>query len=171
MNRPHLLTTSTMGRQPDSRSVRPSLDGDNRPAGCDNDLLGQAGIMPPLVPDAEYVGVFLRAEKGRFERRERWFLWFAISTQGPHVGEELYLSCPIPDGKKSFGLGSKLIAAYAIATGAMPRRRDRITKSVFRNKLFRFRTRTVTKDKNGAVRPLADHYSVIERLLAVETGA
>jgi hypothetical protein len=126
--------------------------------------------MPPLLPDAEYVGVFLRAEKGRFERRERWFLWFAISTQGPHVGKELYLSCPIPDGKKSFGLGSKLIAAYAIATGAMPRRRDRITKSVFRNKLFRFLTRTVTKDKNGTVRHLDDHYSVIERLLAVETG-
>jgi hypothetical protein len=126
--------------------------------------------MPPLVPDAEYVGVFLRAEKGRFERRERWFLWFAISTQGPHVREELYLSCPIPDGKKSFGLGSKLIAAYAIATGAMPRRRDRITKAVFRNKLFRFRTRTVIKDKDGHVRPAVDHYSVIDRLLAVEAG-
>ncbi len=126
--------------------------------------------MPPLVPDAEYTGVFLRAEHGRFERRARWFLWFAISTPGPHLKAELYLSCPCPEGKGSFGLGSKLVAAYAVATGAMPRRRDRITKAVFRNKLFRFRTRTVIKDKDGHVRPAADHYSVIDRLLAVEAG-
>jgi hypothetical protein len=126
--------------------------------------------MPPLVPDAEYTGVFLRAEQGRFAGRARWFLWFVISTPGPHLKLELYLSCPCPEGKGSFGLGSNLVAAYAVATGAMPRRRDRITKSVFRNKLFRFRTRTVTKDKNGTARLPADHYSVIDRLLAVETG-
>jgi hypothetical protein len=139
-------------------------------AGYDDDLLGRAGIMPPLVPDAEYTGVFQRAEQGRFAGRLRWFLWFAISTPGPHLKAELYLSCPCPEGKGSFGLGSKLVSAYAVATGTMPRRRDRITKSVFRQKLFRFRTRTVKKDKDGHVRPAADHYSVIDRLLAVEVG-
>lgn len=143
---------------------------DNVHAGCDDDLLGRAGIVPPLIPDAEYTGVFQRAEHGRFERRARWFLWFAINTPGPHLKKELYLSCPCPEGKGSFGLSSKLLAAYAVANGAMPRRRDRITKSAFRNKLFRFRTRTVTKDKDGRVRPATDHYSVIDRLLAVEAG-
>ena len=75
------------------------------------------------------------------------------------MGGELYLSCPCPDGKNVFGLGSKLVAAYAVATGTMPRRRDRITKNVFRIKLFRFKTRTVKKDKDGHVRPAQDHYS------------
>ena len=151
------MTTSITNQLPNNRGAHPSLDGDKGHANCDDDLLGRAGIMPPLVPDAEYTGVFLRAEHGRFERRARWFLWFAISTPGPHLKAELYLSCPCPEGKGSFGLGSKLVAAYAVATGAMPRRRDRITKAVFRNKLFRFRT-------------AADHYSVIDRLLAVEAG-
>jgi hypothetical protein len=136
----------------------------------DDDVMGTARIMPPLIPDDEYIGVFLRAERGRFERRERWFLWFAVSTPGPYLGAELYLSCPCPEGKGPFGLGSKMVAAYAIANGSMPRRRDRITKSVFRNKLFRFRTRTVSKDKDGHVRPAGDHYSVIDHLLAVEAG-
>ncbi len=136
----------------------------------DDDFMGTASIMPLLVPDDEYIGPFLRAERGRFERRERWFLWFSISSPGDHLGAELYLSCPCPDGKGSFGLGSKLVAAYAVATGKMPRRRDRITKAVFRNKMFRFRTRTVSRDKDGKLRPVEEHYSVIDRLLTVETG-
>lgn len=137
----------------------------------DDDLLGTAGITPPLLADKEYIGVFLRAEKGRVERRERWFLWFAVSTPGDHLGAELYLSCPFPEGKgRPFGLGSKMVAAYAVATGGLPRRRDRITKDVFRNKLFRFKTRTVTKDGAGALRPLGSHYSVIDHLISVEAS-
>ena len=136
----------------------------------DDDFLGMAGATPPLLPDDEYVGPFLRAERGRVERRERWFLWFAVSTPGDFLGAELYLSCPFPENKGSFGLGSKLIAAYAVAAGGIPRRRDRISKTVFRNKMFRFKTRTVTKDGKGAPRPVGSHYSVIDYLIAVEAG-
>ena len=132
-----------------------------------DEVLGTARPMPPSIPEGEYSGVFVRAEKGRFERRERWFLWFSIITSG-HVGTELYLCCPCPEGNV-FGTGSKMIAAYAVATGGLPRRRDRISTKVFRDKAFKFAVRTVTHDSRGEERHPADHYSVIDRLISCDT--
>ncbi|NOS83152.1 MAG: hypothetical protein HOP32_16380 [Nitrospira sp.] len=132
-------------------------------------LLGVVRSLPPLVPDAEYTGVFSRAERGRVERRERWFIWLAISMPGPHLKKELYLSCPCPERGGPFGLSSKLVKAVTIATGALPERRDRITTKVFKGKLFRFQTRTVKHDKDEVLRPKSEHYSVIDKLLSVET--
>lgn len=134
-----------------------------------DELLGHARPMPPFINPGEYSGVFIRAEKGRFERRERWFLWFRLITPG-HVGTELYLCCPCPEGRV-FGLGSKLVAAYAVATGAIPRRRDRISTSIFRRKAFRLAVRTVTRDSLGEERQPSDHYSVIDKLLSLDTSA
>lgn len=144
------------------------------PRGCapqpdDDDDLGTARPMPSLIPDGDYAGVCMRVEKGRFARRERIFLWFEISTPGDDLKKQLFLSCPCPDGGTVFGLGSKLVAAYAVATGHLPGRRDRITKSVFIGKMFWFRTRTVKKDKDGKARHTSDCYSVIDQLLTVET--
>lgn len=136
----------------------------------DDELLGHARALPPLVPDEVYAGVFKRVERGRFERRERLFLWFAIATPGPYLKQELYLVCPCPAEGNVFGIGSKLIAAYAVATGHLPRRKDRISTSVFKNKLFRFQTRTVCKNKDGKDRLQVDHYSVIHALICVEAG-
>ena len=141
-----------------------------KPKGDDDDeLLGHARSLPPWVPDAEYCGVFMRVERGRFERRERLFLWFAIATPGPYLKEELYLACLCPENGGAFGLGSKLVAAYAVAVGSLPKRKDRISTTMFKSKIFRFRTRTVSKDKNGDPRPQSDHYSVIDKLVCVET--
>lgn len=62
-----------------------------------------------------------------------------------------------------------MIAAYAVATGGLPRRRDRISTKVFRNKSFTFAVRTVTHDSRGDERQPADHYSVIDRLISCDT--
>lgn len=134
----------------------------------EDETLGYTQPIPPLVPECEYVGVFRRVERGRFERRERLFLWFQISTPGPYLKMELYLVCPCPEENKAFGLGSKLMAAYYVAVGHLPRRRDRISTSVFKSKMFRFSTRTVSKNKDGKPRPPQDHYSVIRELISVE---
>lgn len=167
MNRPHLMATSTTGQLPNGRSAFLSVRGD---VGRDVEL-GTVGIVPPLVPDGTYSAGFVRAERGRFEHRERWFLWFRLTTVGPHYGEELYLCCPFPATGTKFGLGSKLVDAYRVATGQMPQRRDRISTKVFRGKLFRIKTRTVTTDRERQARPPDTRYSVIDRLLDVEAGS
>ena len=136
----------------------------------EDELLGRARGVPPIVPDGEYVGSFKRVERGRYERRDRLYLWFAIMTPGPFVGAELFLACPCPEKGRVFGIGSKLVVAYAVAEGRLPRRKDRISTRVFKNKLFRFQTRTVVKDGYGKPRPTADYYSVIDKLIDVEVG-
>ena len=136
----------------------------------DDELLGHARALPPLVPDDVYVGVFERVERGRFERRERLFLWFAIATPGPFLKQKIYIVCPCPEVGDTFGTGSKLVEAYEVAEGNLPKRKDRISTGIFKNKLFQFRTRTVCKNKDGKERPQSDHYSVINKLIRVETG-
>jgi hypothetical protein len=132
--------------------------------------LGEMGIVPPLMPAGEYVVGWLRAEQGEFRGRKRWFLWFRI-VEGLHVGEELYLCCPFPkDERRSFGLGSKLVAAMTMATGQTPRRRDRLSTRVFAGKYFVAKVRTVTTDQDCLERSPEDHYSVIEKLIAIAAG-
>lgn len=139
----------------------------------DMDLdLGSAWNMPNLVPDGEYVMVFSRASVGNFQKVGRTFLWFKICTPGDHLGKELYLACRHPaDGKRRFGLGSKLVQAATVALGQLPKRRDRLSTKIFRDKVFRARVRTVVKDAAGRTRPRGSQYSVIDALLTVEVGA
>lgn len=141
-----------------------------RTGGEDEDL-GRVGYVPPLVQDGTYSAGFLRAEQGRYEGRDRWFLWFRIVTAGTYFGYELYLSCPFPTTGKTFGFGSKLVRALLVATGHMPRRRDRISAKMFYGKAFIIKTRTVKKDRNGRARPADQWYSVIDELLQKEAGA
>ena len=133
--------------------------------------LGCAANVPPLVPVGEYSVVFSRASVGVFQKVGRTFLWFKIFTPGDHVGAELYLSCRHPaDGRRHFGLGSKMVAAATIALGHLPKRRNRITTRIFREKVFRARVRTVVKDATGRARPRESQYSVIDSLLSLEAG-
>jgi hypothetical protein len=152
-----------------------SSNGSRRPRAMDEDALGIVGIIPPLVPDREWSGGFVRKEEGRFAQRERYFLWFRITTPGEYFAEEVYLSCPCPKSfqpkKSKFGLGSKLVAAYTVANGnRRPRKGDTLDLKLFKGKLFRFSTRTVKKDSEGNVRPSDEWYSVIDKLIAVEAG-
>lgn len=133
--------------------------------------IGEMGIVPPLVPEGEYVIGFLRSEHGRFRGRGRWFLWFEI-IEGEHAGQELYLCCPCPkEDRRTFGLGSKLVAAVTVATGQTPRRRDRLSTGVFHGKYFLGVVRTVKKDQDEHERDEAHWYSVIDHLVSIAAGA
>ncbi len=136
----------------------------------DDEVLGDAQGLPRLIPDGDYVGVFKRVEQGPYQGRQRYFLWFVISEPGTYLNTELYLSCPFPKKGKRFSQSSNLGKAYAIAMNGAPRRMDRITKKAFKNKSFRFTTRTVSTDGDGMPKKEKDRYSVIDRLISVEVG-
>lgn len=145
---------------------KPSKDEDDD----DDEPLGDAQGLPALIPDGEYGGVFKRVEQGPYQGRQRYFLWFVISEPGSYLNTELYLSCPLPKKGNRFSQSSNLGKAYAIAMNGAPRRLDRITKKAFKNKLFRFTTRTVTMDGDGMPKKEKDRYSVIDRLISAEVG-
>jgi hypothetical protein len=132
---------------------------------------GIVGDVPPRIPEGDYVVAFVRDERGRFQGRDRWFLWFRIVRPESWSGTQLYLVCPCPSkGGKRFGLGSKMIAAATVALGQRPKRRDRLSSRMFRNKYFLARVRTVRRDARGNKRMQEDQYSVIDELRAVEAG-
>lgn len=132
--------------------------------------VGTAVGTPPLLPKGDdYVVSFLRAEKGTFCGRGRIFLWFTIVEPAKAAGKNLYLCCPVPDNG-NFGMGSKFVDAWRIATGKWPTRRDRLSTKVFHGRYFRAAVRTVTCNQHKEERPEEQHYSKIERLIEKMTG-
>jgi hypothetical protein len=122
--------------------------------------------LPQKLPDGEYLVEFLRHEERTQFKAKKLLLWFRTVTFGEFHGMELFMSCPLPE--KKWGNGSKFIRAWALATGKLPDRFDRVSTNVFRGKIFKAAVRTVTKDSAQKDIPAAAYYSIIDHLISVE---
>ena len=128
---------------------------------------------PALVPDSVYEFYFIRAEQTRLWTRQKVFLWFKIITSGDHFGKRLYFVANAPL-KDHMAMSSRYWQAWTLAAGRRPKRRDKLSTSVFRKKVFLGRTRMVKKkvDKDGkhSARAPEQQYSVIDELIQVCAG-
>jgi hypothetical protein len=155
--------------QPQLSGMKVTLNGQG-PTGHDLEVGTVAEVPACIPPSDQYIVAFLRAERGVFCGRGRIFLWFRIVEPSEHKEKRLYLCCVEPSNKK-FGLGSKFVASWMIATKKYPARRDRLSTDVFRNKYFRAEVKTVTKNQNGTERPPTQWYSKVERLIEIAAGS
>ncbi|MDR4495056.1 MAG: hypothetical protein R3B74_11655 [Nitrospirales bacterium] len=121
-------------------------------------------VLPPLIQPSRYEVQFLRADKKKFFRRQKLFLWFQIITPGEFHGNQLYLVCDITSRKK-WHSSSKFLQTWVLAVGKKPDRYDRMSTKVFRGKVFLADVVTVTKNARGWERPPALQYSVIRGLV------
>jgi len=127
--------------------------------------------IPPAIPNGDdYEVSFLRAEQKPYKGQSKVYLWFRIESYGEWNGQELFMACNLPQGWK-WGPSSKFWGAWVLAAGKRPRRRDRMSVSVFRQKLFRARIRKVITTSKQIRRTPAQQYSVIDELLEVVVGA
>ena len=122
--------------------------------------------LSPHLPDDEYQVQFVRDEERTQWKAKKILLYFKIVSFGEFHGVELFMSCQIP--QKKWGSGSKFIRAWALATGRLPNRLDRVSTNVFRGKIFNAQVRTVTKDSAQKDIPAAAHYSIIDHLISLE---
>ena len=122
--------------------------------------------LPLHLPDGEYMVEFLRHEERTQFKAKKLLLYFQIAAFGEFHGVQLFMSCPIPE--KKWGSGSKYLRAWALATGRLPDRFDRVSTNVFRGKIFTAAVRTVTKDWAQKDIPAAAHYSKIDHLISLE---
>jgi hypothetical protein len=122
--------------------------------------------ISPRLPDGEYQVEFVRHEERTQWKAKKLLLWFKIFLGNKFQGVELFMSCQIP--QKKWGSGSKFIRAWAIATGKLPKRFDRVSTNVFRGKIFNVQVRTVTKDSAQKEIPAAAQYSIIDHLISLE---
>ena len=141
------------------RQDRPSDDAKDLVFACRSHI-------PPAIPDGDQYQVsFIRAE-----HRKHWggkvYLWFKLITPGEWCGEEFYMACSMPESGR-LGPSSKFYQAYVLAYGQRPKRVDRLSTAVFKNKVFRVRMRQVLKTVKQTKRTEAQRYSVIDDLLEV----
>ena len=145
------------------RQDRPSDDAKNLVFACRSHI-------PPAIPDGDQYQVsFIRAE-----HRKHWggkvYLWFKLITPGEWCGEEFYMACSMPESGR-LGPSSKFYQAYVLAHGQRPKRVDRLSTAVFKNKVFRVRMRQVLKTVKQTKRTEAQRYSVIDDLLEILAGS
>ncbi len=128
---------------------------------------------PALVPEGVYEFGFIRAEQARLWTQQKVFLWFKIITAGDHVGKRLYFVANVPS-KDRMAMSSRYWQAWTLAAGRRPKRRDKLSTSVFRKKVFLGRVRTVKKkvdkDSKHTARAPEQQYSVIDELIQVCAG-
>ena len=123
--------------------------------------------LPPKIPEGEYQVEFLRKEVRTLWKAQKLILWFRILDFGEINGVQIFMACSMPEGNK-WGPGYKFLRAYALATGRLPDRFDRVSTKVFRGKIFIAEVRTVTKNSQQKDIPPAAQYSIISNLTSVE---
>jgi len=128
------------------------------------------GNIPSAIPNGDqYEMVFIRVEQVRLYGQPKVYLWFRMLTPGDWHGEEFYMVCNVaPKGR--WTASYKFWQAWVLASGRRPTRADRMSTSVFKNKIFRVRMRKVLKTAKQLDRTPEQQYSVIDELLEVLTG-
>jgi hypothetical protein len=126
--------------------------------------------IPPAIPNGEqYELVFRRAEEVRQWAQSKLFLWFQMQTPGEWVGQYFYMVCNVSRNGK-WGPSSKFWRMWVLAAGRQPKRGDRMSTAIFKNKVFRASIRKVLTTSKGRSRTPAQQYSVVDELLEVRAG-
>lgn len=83
---------------------------------------------------------------------------------GPYHGIKLF--CSYNTKYKQFPIGSKFYGDWCVANGALPCRKDKMSKRVFLKKAFLVKVRDVApKYPDGQPKPNMFHYSVVDRII------
>ena len=128
------------------------------------------GYIPPAIPNGDQYQIqFLRAERTFQWNRQIVFLWFRLLTPGDSFGKEFYMTCSIPPNGR-WSPSHKYWMVWVLAAGQRPGRKDRLSTSMFKNKVFRARMRVVTKTAKQLQRTPEQRYSVVDELLERLTG-
>ena len=133
------------------------------------------GIPPVLVNPGEYAAVFVTVHKHALfaKKRPALELIFELVTDpaGNAIPEETRLSmwCRLgPNG--GIPPSSKWARTWELVAGRRLRHGERHTSGILREKMLRVLVRTVTKDTLQQDLAAVSRYSVIDRVLRVETG-
>lgn len=123
----------------------------------------------PRIPEGDYEAVCFKAESKPYRGSEkRLYLHFEI-IDGPYQGTKLFATYNVK--YKSFPIASKYYTDWSIANEALPRRRDRMSATVFKDKLFHVKVRDVKPTyEDGTHKPDMFHYSVVDRIIEKLAG-
>lgn len=156
--------------------------------------VGECILIGPerhLIPDGFYEAIFSHHETasvftkkvGDVREGGKLYLWFDIdplhnsNVLNPNEKIKLYISynaasVGVPtgrNGKFKMTRGKKFVQDFERLIGTV-KRRDRISPSNYRNKVFKVKVRTVTIDKNKREYTEGGCYSIIDELVEILVG-
>jgi hypothetical protein len=110
-------------------------------------VIGKVGLVAPLLHCKQVRAVCVRVDEkprllkrwgGKDKKRYAIYFWFEVTEPSQHEGVELMMYCRWnPDWeKKGIDYRSKLYKCACIALGRRLDRKDSITTSIFRGKVF-----------------------------------
>ncbi|MFH1726873.1 MAG: hypothetical protein ABIA04_00455 [Pseudomonadota bacterium] len=120
-----------------------------------------------LVPDGIYKARCLEGKPVNFYSQRKVKLDFIMVDLGEQYGKKIPLFLNIaPKGKRNISSGSFYYLYWIIANrGEKPTRRDRMTPEKFKDKLFKIKTRTVSKNRKQQKLPKSMWHSVVDAIL------
>ena len=129
------------------------------------------GGVPPLLPEGDHYHVyFVRAERASFgKNQQKLYLHFKVYEPSDHRDEVLWLPCNVPSHNR-FGSSSKYWLLWTKIANRRPRKDEKLTTRVFKNKIFLARVRTVRQTSRQEIRTPAQQYSIIDDLLETVAG-
>ena len=134
-------------------------------------LTGEAA--PPLIAAGLYLGIFIAARRCTVFARPAIALTFELVSDlhGKSFAEGTRLSmwCRLGrDGRVP--ACSKFARTWQLVAGRRARRNERMTTGILRAKLLRLSVRVVVTDAQHQAMDVSSHYSVVDRVMAVESG-
>jgi len=131
--------------------------------GALDELICQTGDCPPLLhcPEVQAVCTDVHLVRFRPFQQDKLVFDFEVFNPVEFAGSKLSMFVRKDPKWKHPPVGSKLFKVSAVAVGSLPSRR-RITKSLFVDKLFRCRIKTVGEG--------AAAYSIVETITERLTG-
>jgi hypothetical protein len=125
-----------------------------------------------LLPPRDYPAVVARHEiQTQFGRRTLvvWFKVVAVDTADARY-DRVHVPMYFPMMKRTFSAGSKFAVLWARLSGRRPRKGERMSTAVLRNRLLTIRTRTVTEDHRQRPHGALTAYSVVDEIVSIDAG-
>lgn len=122
----------------------------------------------PLIPEGSYEAVCIKHEISPYlGKGKKLFLTYQI-IQGEYMGIKLFQA--INHNYNAFSPSTKYYTEWTIANGDMPKRKDKMTPRIFKDKAFLVKVKTTKpKYEDGEYKPEKFHYSTVERIIEVLT--
>lgn len=125
----------------------------------------------PLLPDGVYEAQCNKYDsKFCLGKTRKLFLTFRITEMGEYHGSEIFMAFNMPYDRK-IKTGSKYYKTWVMVNDLQkPSRNTLMSARIFKNKIFRIKTRTTKPEHNGKEMPKDFWYSVVDKILEVIAG-
>ena len=126
----------------------------------------------PLIPNGIYEAQCFKYDStfklGKKTRKT--FLHFRIVEPGPHCGKQIFMAFNMPDEKK-IRMGSKYYKTWCLVNGwKKPSKNAKMSPRIFKNKIYKIKTRPVKPKHHGKEMPKDFWYSVVDEIIELVAG-